>query len=73
MKMLDEKRTLKFSIEDTKLLEDLVEELTKLEIDMDLKSTPSKVEISLYGSESKVEESSEKIKNIFRDLKSKRE
>ncbi len=68
--MSETKRVLKFPIEDSNQLVELVEGLTEIKVDMDVDSTPSSIEICVYGSEQKVKGAVEKIKKLVKESKS---
>ncbi len=67
--MSETKRVLKFPIENSDQLIELVEGLTEVKVDMDVDSTPSSIEICVYGSENKVKRAVEKIEKLVEDSK----
>lgn len=67
--MTESKKVLQFPLESTEQLIKVVREITKINADIDLNSTPSTVEISIYGSESKVKEVSKKVRKLIEDSK----
>jgi len=67
--MSDSKRVLKFPIEDSEQLIEVVEGLPEINIDMDVDSTPSSIEIVLYGSEDKIKTAVNKVNKLMEKSK----
>lgn len=67
--MSDRKRVLKFPIENSEQLIEVVEGLTEIKIDMDVDSTPSSIEITLYGSEDRIKTAVSKVKKLMEKSK----
>lgn len=68
--MSENKRVLKFPIEDSDQLIELVEGLTEIKVDMDVDSTPSSIEICVYGEEHEIKGAVKKIKKLVEKTKS---
>ncbi|KXB05242.1 hypothetical protein AKJ50_01470 [candidate division MSBL1 archaeon SCGC-AAA382A13] len=64
------KRVLNFSIEDTDQVITIINNLTELDVDLDVDTTPSSMEISIYGPENKVRDAVKKVHKLVEETKS---
>ena len=67
--MSDSKHVLKFPIDDSEQLIEVVEGLTEVKVDMDVDSTPSSIKITLYGSEDRVQTAISKVNKLIEKIK----